>query len=189
MAIAAWAWSPAWRSAWAASPCITREGYRVRGRWFGFLLFLLLENPGKVYAGLIAGLAVGIFLPDSVTPTEQESTLNQSLLVFGPLAGGAALGLVFWFFRRVRAIKIRKWLGLGLAVVFIAAAAALFFFYAGSTAFVRPARGSVQASSCLLGIPGFYVLTFASLVEESEVEIAAICGAMDGPVAHPQLLG
>src|SRR5437773_1799499 len=30
----------------------------------------------------------------------------------------------------------------------------------------------------LLGIPGFYLLTFASFEEETEVEIAALCGAL-----------
>jgi len=30
----------------------------------------------------------------------------------------------------------------------------------------------------LLGIPGFYLLTFAGMVEESEIEIAAICSAL-----------
>ena len=30
----------------------------------------------------------------------------------------------------------------------------------------------------LLGIPGFYLLTFASMMEESEIEIGAICAAL-----------
>src|SRR5437763_225999 len=30
----------------------------------------------------------------------------------------------------------------------------------------------------LIGLPGFYLLTFASLVEESEVEIDAMCAAL-----------
>src|SRR5438034_5491384 len=38
-----------------------REGYRSRGRPFGFLLFLILENPGLVYIGLIAGLGLGAY--------------------------------------------------------------------------------------------------------------------------------
>src|SRR6516164_4162614 len=36
-----------------------REGYRVRGRVASFILFLLLDNPGLVYAGVLIGLAVG----------------------------------------------------------------------------------------------------------------------------------
>src|SRR5262249_54903541 len=40
-----------------------REGYRARGRPFGFLLFLILENPGLIYVGLISGLALGAYSP------------------------------------------------------------------------------------------------------------------------------
>src|SRR5262245_4344580 len=36
-----------------------KEGYRVQGRLLGFLVFLLLENPGLVYAGLLVGLSSG----------------------------------------------------------------------------------------------------------------------------------
>ena len=35
------------------------EGYRIRGRLSGFLLFLILENPLLVYTGLVVGLAFG----------------------------------------------------------------------------------------------------------------------------------
>src|SRR5437016_3589133 len=38
-----------------------REGYRVRGRLAPFILFLLLDNPGLVYAGVMLGLTVGAF--------------------------------------------------------------------------------------------------------------------------------
>src|SRR5437868_15380900 len=39
-----------------------REGYSPRGRPFSYLLFLLLESPGKVYTGLVAGLALGAYV-------------------------------------------------------------------------------------------------------------------------------
>src|SRR5262249_7029005 len=39
-----------------------REGYRIHGRLLGFVLFLVLENPGLVYAGLLLGLSAGTFL-------------------------------------------------------------------------------------------------------------------------------
>src|SRR5438105_2068983 len=38
-----------------------REGYRVRGRLLGFILFLILENPFLVYTGIITGLALGAY--------------------------------------------------------------------------------------------------------------------------------
>src|SRR5687768_5163797 len=38
-----------------------REGYRPRGRPLAFVLFLLLENPGMIYTGLILGLTLGAY--------------------------------------------------------------------------------------------------------------------------------
>src|SRR5438046_3178995 len=37
------------------------EGYRIRGRVMPFLLFLVLENPTLVYAGVLLGMAAGAF--------------------------------------------------------------------------------------------------------------------------------
>src|SRR5690242_1714790 len=39
-----------------------REGFRVKGRLLIFLLFLLLESPTFVYAGILLGAVVGAFL-------------------------------------------------------------------------------------------------------------------------------
>src|SRR5580765_2571907 len=36
-----------------------REGFHVKGRLLGFLIFLLLENAGAVYAGILLGLSAG----------------------------------------------------------------------------------------------------------------------------------
>ncbi len=89
-----------------------REGYRVHGRLLGFLLFLVLENPGLVYAGLIAGLAVGT----AMTFREpRQPPLGWDSLI--PLAGGAVLGVVFYAMRYVRDRKVRLWLGLAMVVV------------------------------------------------------------------------
>src|SRR5258708_33285713 len=37
-----------------------REGYQVKGRLPAFLLFLVLESPGLVYAGILVGMAAGV---------------------------------------------------------------------------------------------------------------------------------
>src|SRR5262245_36523084 len=37
-----------------------REGYRIRGRLLIFVLFLLLESPTLVYAGILGGTLAGI---------------------------------------------------------------------------------------------------------------------------------
>jgi tetratricopeptide (TPR) repeat protein len=144
-----------------------REGYRAHGRVLGFLLFLVLENPGLVYAGLIAGLAVGACLTfgdRTDRPMEWDSLI--------PLAGGAVLGVVFYAMRYIRDRKIRLWLGLAMVVVLAGGLVAAIY--------LRPAVFSdiplkMIGVLLLLGLPGFYLLTFASLIEESEVEIAAMC--------------
>jgi tetratricopeptide (TPR) repeat protein len=143
-----------------------REGYRPRGRLFGYVLFLLLENPGLVYTGLVAGLAVGAY----ITFKDQANELDLYAL-----AGGAALGIVLYFLRTVRARSVRLWLGLALAAALVGAALYVRFEY--------PATLSAEQLQMipvllLIGLPGFYLLTFASLVEESEVEIAAMCAAL-----------
>src|SRR5262245_2746759 len=36
-----------------------REGFTVKGKWVGFILFLLLENPSLVFGGILIGLGAG----------------------------------------------------------------------------------------------------------------------------------
>jgi tetratricopeptide (TPR) repeat protein len=143
-----------------------REGYRIRGRLPTFILFLLLENPGLVYAGVLLGLALGAF---SVRP-EDEST--ERLVVC--IGGGAVLGYVFWLLRHAQAGKGRLWLSLALAVALAGGAVALFTYQPQLLGERRQLIGAL----ILLGIPLFYLLTFASIVEESEVEVAAVCAAL-----------
>src|SRR5439155_26920085 len=49
-----------------------REGYRVRGRLVGFILFLILENPLLVYSGLVLGLTLGAYF---ILNREMDETL------------------------------------------------------------------------------------------------------------------
>jgi predicted Zn-dependent protease len=144
-----------------------REGYRVRGRLAPFLLFLLLDNPALVYAGILLGLAVGAF---SIRRGDPD---NWKLL--GSVGGGAVLGVLFWLLRDVRDRKVRRWLGLALAVVLVGGTMALLYL---QPELLLPQQRHMIGVLMLLGIPLFYVLTFAGLVEESEVEIAAICAAL-----------
>src|SRR6516165_4729764 len=59
-----------------------RKGYRVHGKLAAFVVFLLLENPGLVYAGVLLGLAVGAF------SIHRGTDDNWKLLV--SVGGGAA---------------------------------------------------------------------------------------------------
>ena len=95
--------------AWAALQK-WREGYRPRGRPFGFFLFLLLENPRLVYTGIIAGLALGAYT------AFKDRASDLDLWAVG---GGAILGMMLLVLRTVRQRQTRMWLGLGLAAALV----------------------------------------------------------------------
>src|SRR5437868_3364682 len=75
-----------------------REGYRPRGRPFSYLLFLLLENPGMVYTGLVTGLALGAYT------TFKDRASDLDLYAVG---GGAVLGVILYLLRTVRSRHTR----------------------------------------------------------------------------------
>jgi tetratricopeptide (TPR) repeat protein len=151
--------------AWAALQK-RREGYHPRGRPVGYFLFLLLDNPRSVYTGLIAGLALGAY-----TAFRDEAS-NLDLYAVG---GGVVLGIILYILRAQRGRHVRLWLSLGLAAALIGAA---FYVQYEYPALLSAEQLKMIPILLLVGIPGFYLLTFAGLVEESEVEIAAICAAL-----------
>jgi tetratricopeptide (TPR) repeat protein len=69
----------------------------------------------------------------------------------------------------------RFWISLVMIAILVGGAAA--FYYLKPDA-VQPDQRQMIAWLLLLGIPGFYLLTFSGLVEESEIEIAAMCAAL-----------
>ena len=147
----------------------SRSGVRVQGHLLGFVLFLLLENPHAVYAGLVGGLAAGTVLMLSVLSGHEE----QSMVVVGSVVGGAVLGLALLVLRRVRHIGVRTGVGLALGGGLIAAAVTAMGWFDE-----QPADLAVLGALLLLAIPFFYLLTFVSLAEESEMEMAALCAAL-----------
>lgn len=143
-----------------------REGFRAGGRVPAFLLFLLLENPGLIYIGVVGGTLLGAL---AVRPAEDpDYWLARTVL------GGAVLGLIFWQLRHVR----QRWYRLGMSL-FLAAT----LVYAGLYLFDRLGElGNFDpvaiARVLLLAIPVFYLLTFVGQEEESEIEIGAMCAAL-----------
>lgn len=155
----------------AAGALKLREGYRVKGRLVVFILFLLLESPTAVYAGILGGTLVGAYLirPDVAT--------TLLLLLIG---GGVLLGVGFVMLRVIRRRLVRQ--ATILAAAAALATAALIVWH--ST--LDPETGASHllhdqdlfAMQLLLGLPCFYVLTFAGREEETEVEIGALCAAL-----------
>jgi tetratricopeptide (TPR) repeat protein len=160
-----------------------REGYKVNGRVPAFIIFLLLESPGLVYAGIIIGLIAGAY-------TLRHTTADTQLWITAAL-GGIALGVLFGVLRDVQHRLARLGLCLLLAVALGGGALA----WLGQLQHVIPPEYmpawlqspfpegvqpnlDVFAVQILLGIPFFYLLTFSGHEEESEVEIGAICAAL-----------
>jgi tetratricopeptide (TPR) repeat protein len=140
-----------------------REGYRVRGRWLAFMLFLVLENPLLIYAGVLVGLAVGAY---GVAPPEQMHTLLPMTI-----AGGVLGGIVLWGLKHIQQRYVR--LGLCLALAIAVVGGVVYWNYHHKD---WPGDESVRqafGSALLLGIPLFYLLTFGGVAEESEVEFGA----------------
>jgi tetratricopeptide (TPR) repeat protein len=144
-----------------------RQGYRVKGRYISFILFLLLESPDLVYAGVLAG-ALGAAL-------SARHSADNNLLVRAML-GGALLGLVFWVLRNVADRRVRLGLSFGLAATLVGAALA--WIYRDPATLHDAELRTTLGVRLLVGIPIFYLLTLAGRAEESEVEIGAVCATL-----------
>jgi tetratricopeptide (TPR) repeat protein len=153
----------------------SREGYSPKGKPLAFVLFLLLESPELVYAGVLAGIALSAF---ALFP---KSDFHNWLLAGFALGGGAA-GAAFGLVRYVPRKEVR------IAVSFIVAAIAVggALLYLGQFGRVGeelgisalPGDRSLLGAQLLIGIPLFYLLAFSGKEEESEVEIGALCAAL-----------
>jgi tetratricopeptide (TPR) repeat protein len=139
-----------------------REGYKVAGKVPAFVLFLLLESPQIVYAGIILGTLVGIY---AARGDENREGFVATFL------GGAVVGLCFWAMRHVADRNSRFGLSLALAVALVCGG----YYWFG---YLDHPIESSFATVLLLGIPVFYLLTFAGIAEESEVEIGAMCATL-----------
>lgn len=139
-----------------------RQGYKVSGRVPAFILFLLLESPQLVYAGIILGTLVGTYVARG--GENQEGFLAT-------FVGGAVVGVCFWILRHVADKSTR--LGLSFALAVLLAGGGYYWF-----GYLDHEIDASFARILLLGIPVFYLLTFAGIAEESEVEIGAMCAAL-----------
>jgi tetratricopeptide (TPR) repeat protein len=157
-----------------------REGFRVQGRLLPFLFFLLLESSTLTYVGILGGTLAGIWLVREAHPDTQEALKP---LFLPTLAGAAIAGLAFGVLRQVRDRLTRIGLILALAASLTAVGLAwlgildvgALFKVSKTYQLENPTAFGLQL---LLGIPFFYLLTFAGHEEESEVEIGAVCATL-----------
>jgi tetratricopeptide (TPR) repeat protein len=151
-----------------------REGYRIRGRLLIFVLFLLLESPTLVYAGILSGTLGGIAWVRSFVG--DQSKLNE--LFLPTLGGGAAAGLAFGALRQVRHRLTRIGLILALGAGLVGGLLYWFGLFGALAQTHHLKDQTVFAVQILLSIPFFYLLTFAGHEEESEIEIGVMCASL-----------
>jgi tetratricopeptide (TPR) repeat protein len=157
-----------------------RQGFQVRGRFFPFLLFLLLESPTLTYLGVLGGTFLGTQLID---PNPQ---LGDDWLLLKLVGAGAVLGLILGQLREIADRRTRLGFCLLLAVFLVFLAIHLFGYH-GKLPFtdtmtvnglIPPEHKGRFGLQILLGIPIFYLLTFAGRAEETEVESAVLSAAL-----------
>ncbi|HKB02330.1 MAG TPA: tetratricopeptide repeat protein [Gemmataceae bacterium] len=147
----------------------------------GFFLFLLLENPFFIYAGIVFGMAgaaidlVSIKLAAlGLDWDSKDRPLEMSILGYCVL-GGALFGYGMGELRQVRNPFYR----FGLAAVLCAAAGAALYLWLDDVNLLGDQdHRTLLGVHLLLGIPFFYLLVFCGMAEESEVEIAALCATL-----------
>lgn len=157
-----------------------RAGYRIRGRLVAFILFLLLESPTLVYGGILIGTLVGMNL--SVGWGELDPDVAASSLFVPMTVGGAVLGLLFGMARTVRDRQKRLLLCLVMAGAVVAAAVSWFGLIPvkGVTPVltIKEHNAADIGWFLIMGLPLFYLLTFAGVEEETEIEVAAMCATL-----------
>ncbi|HVK10027.1 MAG TPA: hypothetical protein VM597_14760 [Gemmataceae bacterium] len=143
----------------------------------GFFLFLLLENPFLIYAGVILGLGgAAIEFRSALVDKYGESGVPPEGNILGYCAlGGAILGYALGELRQVPNPLYRL---AGAAAACAAAGAALYLALDEYSLLGTESQQRQLGVHLLLGIPFFYLLVFCGMAEESEVEIAALCATL-----------
>lgn len=142
----------------------------------GYFLFLLLENPLLIYAGILLGMAGGTvdYLRQFSDTAADAKPVETSVIGFCVL-GGALLGYGLGELRQTTSGYYR----LGFSLLVCAAVVTGIYFWIDQAEFLAaPDRRVLLGIHLLLGIPFFYLLVFAGVAEESEVEIAALCATL-----------
>jgi tetratricopeptide (TPR) repeat protein len=169
-------WAAAERVAWCTlaglAVCLgfaavgkMREGYRPAGKLGAFFLFLALESPTMVYAGILIGAAVGVALAH---PADQELWLAPATV-----GGGALVGLLFLALRFLK----NRWARSIVSFLLVVLPLMVPFWWLSEHPDFLHNRQPVGVQM-LIGMVFFYLLTFAGRAEETEVEIGVVCAGL-----------
>jgi tetratricopeptide (TPR) repeat protein len=147
----------------------------------GFLLFLLLENPFFIYAGIVFGLAGGaidlIRIKLDLLGLDWDSKnrpLEMSIMGYCVL-GGALFGYGLGELRQIKNPLYR----LGITALLCAAVGVMLYYWLDDLNLLGDDHQRMLLGvHLLLGIPFFYLLVFCGYAEESEAEIAALCATL-----------
>lgn len=132
-----------------------------------YWVYLLLEYPALIYAGVLSGLLAGSLL---ITLVLQHWTLTELGLAVGI---GLGIGIVLIATRLIAQRNVRR------AVVLALSAAAVAFFALYLFRDEIPGWNAVHFGiHLLLAIPLFYLLTIAGRTEETEVEVGLVCALL-----------
>jgi tetratricopeptide (TPR) repeat protein len=148
-----------------------------------FIIFVLLENPRLVYAGVLFGLAGGVLSLQLPPPGVEvppgfigELDFRTSLLLVC-VGGGAILGYAFGEVRMIRGVVNRLVICLLVGGLLVAALWSALDEGRLPIPILGDDRKRIGAL-ILCAIPFFYLLTFVGLAEESEIEIALLCSML-----------
>lgn len=146
------------------------RGIKVGGKLVALFLFLLLESPTLVYFGLIGGLLTGALWV-------KNPEVSQGLLPIC-VGVGALVGLAMGEARRIGSANVRSMVAAAVACILVGVA---IYFIENDPILNRQGGSDIRRQlgiHLLMGLPFFYLLTFAGRAEETEAEFAALCGTM-----------
>lgn len=180
------------------------RGAKPWHNWKAFPVLVLLESPGYIYAGVMLGLAAGVFTGQPYgeplvravgelfgAADRLWQVVRHEPPVSGWLnycaVGGAVLGFGLYRMRQMDDGAVRFWVGLAVAagLVYVASEYVMKIEVPdpdspGATKpfFSDPGARFNLGLYLLLGLPLFYLLTFCGEAEESEVEIMTLCATL-----------
>ena len=180
---------------------LASRGVKPWDNWKAFPLLVVLESPLFIYAGIMLGLTVGVvsgreFAQPWAVPIAQAFGLTwEDIKHVDPVArwllhcivGGVLLGVGMYRMRQMEDQPTRFWVGLGVAAAMVYLASNYLFDIKVPDPDDPAKKVSYFASAdakfnlglyILLGLPFFYLLTFSSEAEESEVEVMTFCAAL-----------